>query len=88
VRNLVRCLDCANMVVVIDEKGNLKGYICEAQPKPESAFHFLEISCDEFSKGINCNLFAPSTSARTMTENEVKMHGKQISDFVQNRKGT
>lgn len=78
---MVRCLDCANMLVVIDKKGDLKGYVCEAKPKPSSAFRFLEIPRDELSKIIDCNLFTPLISPRTLTENEVEAHGKQISDF-------
>ena len=79
---MVRCLDCANMLVVIDNKGNLKGYICEAQPKPSSDFRFLEIPRDELSKKkIYCDLFAPLISVRTMTEDEVETHAEQISDF-------
>jgi len=79
---MVRCLDCANMLVVIDNKGNLKGYVCEAQPKHSSDFRFLEIPRDELSKKkIYCDLFAPLISVRTMTEDEVETHAEQINDF-------
>jgi len=73
---LVRCLDCANLLVVIDKKADLKGYVCEAQPKSSSALRFSEIHRDELSKRIHCNLFTLSISTRTLT------HGKQIGDFL------